>query len=324
MSDLLTTPLNLIRTIVGEISSGGAIPFFDPFYNMAVLLCMAAIAAILVAQSKARVRHSATDVRMSFNNLLTRRAPLSTARNAPGSVIDAQVVLLAALHGRLRFLEKPLSQRGVFAVMRIVWCHRSVESLKRNIEIRFLMKPSKAKKLLAIWKSEKRAIKPYSFVDYYYTLGNLQAKVRHWRSAHTPRTEIILFHRRAGVKTERTGGASSLRSATRELRSMGYTPRLKIVKRKAWLVSKKGQPTYALEFVPGLGWTGETEVSPRDRSRIPRHVAYLKRMGATRVARKSILQLIEEELGRKRSRTRRDHVHGRSWFSTRLDLKPRT
>lgn len=49
MSDLLTAPLNLIRGIVGEISSGGAIPFFDPFYNLTVILWMAAFAAILVA-----------------------------------------------------------------------------------------------------------------------------------------------------------------------------------------------------------------------------------------------------------------------------------
>ena len=48
MSDLLTAPLNFIRSIVGEISSGGAIPFFDPFYNIVVILWMATIAAILV------------------------------------------------------------------------------------------------------------------------------------------------------------------------------------------------------------------------------------------------------------------------------------
>lgn len=49
MSDLLTAPLELIRNIVGEISTGGAIPFFDPFYNLVVILWMAVIAAILVA-----------------------------------------------------------------------------------------------------------------------------------------------------------------------------------------------------------------------------------------------------------------------------------
>jgi hypothetical protein len=49
MSDLLSTPLNLIRDFVGEVSIGGEIPFFDPFYNLVVILWMAAIAAIIVA-----------------------------------------------------------------------------------------------------------------------------------------------------------------------------------------------------------------------------------------------------------------------------------
>ena len=48
MSDLLTAPLEFIRRLVGEASSGGAIPFFDPFYDIVVILWMAAIAAILI------------------------------------------------------------------------------------------------------------------------------------------------------------------------------------------------------------------------------------------------------------------------------------
>ena len=49
MSDLLSLPLELIRGILGEISSGQAIPYFAPFYNFTVLVWMGAIAAILVA-----------------------------------------------------------------------------------------------------------------------------------------------------------------------------------------------------------------------------------------------------------------------------------
>jgi len=48
VSDLLTAPLEFIRRLVGEASSGGAIPFFDPFYDIVVILWMATIAAILV------------------------------------------------------------------------------------------------------------------------------------------------------------------------------------------------------------------------------------------------------------------------------------
>jgi hypothetical protein len=48
VSDLLTAPLEFINRLVGQASSGGAIPFFDPFYNIVIILWMAAIAAILV------------------------------------------------------------------------------------------------------------------------------------------------------------------------------------------------------------------------------------------------------------------------------------
>ena len=49
MSDLLTLPLEFINRILGEIPSGQSIPYFAPFYNLTVLVWMAAIAAILVA-----------------------------------------------------------------------------------------------------------------------------------------------------------------------------------------------------------------------------------------------------------------------------------
>jgi Na+/phosphate symporter len=49
MSDLLTLPLQFINSVLGGIPSGQAVPYFAPFYNLTVLLWMAAIAAILVA-----------------------------------------------------------------------------------------------------------------------------------------------------------------------------------------------------------------------------------------------------------------------------------
>jgi hypothetical protein len=49
MSDLLTLPLEFIKSILGGLPSGQALPYFAPFYNLTVLLWMAAIAAILVA-----------------------------------------------------------------------------------------------------------------------------------------------------------------------------------------------------------------------------------------------------------------------------------
>jgi hypothetical protein len=56
VSDLLTAPLEFIANIVGGISPGGAIPFFDPFFNEVVILWMAAIAAIIVAPFWKRFR----------------------------------------------------------------------------------------------------------------------------------------------------------------------------------------------------------------------------------------------------------------------------
>lgn len=56
MSDPLTSILNLITGIVGQASIGGAVPFFDPLYNLTVLVWMGAIAAIIVAPFSKRLR----------------------------------------------------------------------------------------------------------------------------------------------------------------------------------------------------------------------------------------------------------------------------
>jgi hypothetical protein len=49
VSDVLSVLLEFIRSILGEMPSGQAIPYFAPFYNLTVLVWMAAIPAILVA-----------------------------------------------------------------------------------------------------------------------------------------------------------------------------------------------------------------------------------------------------------------------------------
>jgi hypothetical protein len=56
VSDPLTSILSLITSIVGQASIGGAVPFFDPLYNLTVLVWMAAIAAIIVAPFSKRLR----------------------------------------------------------------------------------------------------------------------------------------------------------------------------------------------------------------------------------------------------------------------------
>jgi hypothetical protein len=49
MSDVLTIIFDFIRGLVGEAPSGQAIPYFAPFYNLLIVLWMAAISALFVA-----------------------------------------------------------------------------------------------------------------------------------------------------------------------------------------------------------------------------------------------------------------------------------
>lgn len=56
MSDPLTSIFQLITSIVGQPSIGGAIPFFDPLYNLTVLVWMGAIAAVIVSPFSKRFR----------------------------------------------------------------------------------------------------------------------------------------------------------------------------------------------------------------------------------------------------------------------------
>jgi Na+/phosphate symporter len=56
VSDPLTSIFNLIVGLVGQPSTGTAIPFFDPLYNLTVLVWMGAIAAIIVSPFSKRFR----------------------------------------------------------------------------------------------------------------------------------------------------------------------------------------------------------------------------------------------------------------------------
>jgi len=174
--------------------------------------------------------------------------------------------------------------------------NQSRTTTKQNIEIRFYFTPRSAKKLLERWRREMWRMKPYSFVDHYFIKSRSQAKIRRWRSSHRPGIEIIFVERRNGVKTEKTRSAQSFLAASKELKLLGFKPRLKILKKKAWLVSKRSMPTYAFEYVPGLGWTGEIEIPVREKGKIADRILELKRMGATGFTRKSMLQLMEERL----------------------------
>ena len=49
MSDALSIVFDFIRGLLGEVPSGQAIPYFAPFYNLLIILWMAALSAIFVA-----------------------------------------------------------------------------------------------------------------------------------------------------------------------------------------------------------------------------------------------------------------------------------
>lgn len=165
---------------------------------------------------------------------------------------------------------------------------------KENIEIRFFASPAGARNLINHWRNEGWCFDPYAFIDHYFTKGKQQAKVRVWKQPKKP-TEIIFSWRRDGLKTEVREKVNDLKSAEQILEQKGFESYLTILKKKAWLIEKKGMPTLAFELVPGVGWTGEIEVPWKDRHTVPKHVAYLKSMGAKDFTKKSMLQIMEEK-----------------------------
>ena len=177
--------------------------------------------------------------------------------------------------------------------------HKYKGNKKENIEIRFFASPAGARKLLRCWKEDGWCFDPYSFTDYYFMKGKHQAKVRVWRQPKIP-TEMIFSWRKGGLKTEIREKVKDLKSAEPILDEKGFDPYLTISTKKAWLIEKRGMPVFAFEFVPGIGWTGEIEVPWKDRKDVPKHVAYLKSMGAKDFTKKSMLQIMEERMRQKK------------------------
>jgi len=89
MSDLLTLPLQFINNVLGGIPSGQAVPYFAPFYNLTVLLWMAAIAAILVAPFWKKFR--------GFAVFLTWMAIFATLVQRGSSTQQGEINALSAL-----------------------------------------------------------------------------------------------------------------------------------------------------------------------------------------------------------------------------------
>jgi hypothetical protein len=89
VSDLLTIALQFINSVLGVIPSGQAVPYFAPFYNLTVLLWMAAIAAILVAPFWKKFR--------GFAVFLTWMAIFATLVQRGSSTQQGEISALSAL-----------------------------------------------------------------------------------------------------------------------------------------------------------------------------------------------------------------------------------
>ncbi len=164
---------------------------------------------------------------------------------------------------------------------------------KHNYELRFFFTPGDVRIILSLWKKEGRQFKAYSFTDYYFSRDRRNVKIRRWHSNHKPRIEVITFQRKRGLKTESSRPEVDLRKALKKLLDRGFEKNLVICKKKAWLVSAKGMPTYAIEFIPEIGWTGELEVPQVKKREIRSHIEYLKRNGAFGFTKQSMLQIMK-------------------------------
>ena len=90
MTNLFSTILDFIHGVVGEIGGSGEIPFFDPFYNLVVILWMAAIAALIVAPFWKKFR--------GFAALLTWGAIFTTLIMRGSSTKSGEIYALKSLY----------------------------------------------------------------------------------------------------------------------------------------------------------------------------------------------------------------------------------
>jgi Na+/phosphate symporter len=125
VSDPLTSIFQLIISLVGPASTGGAIPFFDPLYNLNVLVWMGAIAAIIVSPFSKRFRGFAalltwialflTFVGRGSSSQGEQISVLSTLFNISSSVVFLIlfVILSVWIFGRLLGRKKIVPTRSV-------------------------------------------------------------------------------------------------------------------------------------------------------------------------------------------------------------------
>ena len=124
MSDLLSLPFELIKSLLGGVSSDQAIPYFAPLYNLTVMLWMAAISAIFVAVFWKRFRGFAAFLTWAaiFLTLIHRGAsPQSGDTNALSAALNissSTLILIAFVILTLWIFSRLLRRKKVVYIPR--------------------------------------------------------------------------------------------------------------------------------------------------------------------------------------------------------------
>lgn len=174
---------------------------------------------------------------------------------------------------------------------------------KLNIELRFFLEPSLAKKLSSSWKKEGYKKRIYSFLDIYFKHEHSSkrlAKIRKWKVPKF-KPEVIFFKRKNGVKSESRKKFKNLQAAVNFLENLGYEKYLNIEKKKGLMFTNKSKKkTYVLENISGLGWSGEVEIAKDQKQRLKEEIEYLKSLGVKSFTLSSMLEIMEQKLGMKK------------------------
>lgn len=180
-----------------------------------------------------------------------------------------------------------------------------VANKKSNLELRFFVDPSTAKKLINLWKKHSNfKMKEYSFTDFYFKSersGKKMVKIRKWKIPKF-KPEAIFFERKNGVKSESRKHFGSFRSAAKYLEDLGYEPYLTISKEKVFIFTngKDKKDSVVIEKIKELGWSGEIEIPKEEKHLLKEKINLLKQVGVESFTLNSLLDVLEQKRGLKK------------------------
>lgn len=177
----------------------------------------------------------------------------------------------------------------------------ATSKIKKNIELRFFLEPTLAKKISKTLKEDGFKSKNYSYTDLYFrheTFTNKFVKIRKWKIPKM-KPEVIFFERKNGVKSEHRFKFNSIQAAVKFLEEKGYVPYIKVEKNKCIQFTKKGK-SYVLEKIASLGWSGEVEIPIERKETMKDEINYFKSFGVKSFSLLPILEIIEQKLGIKK------------------------